>query len=164
MVYSVERKPRLSKEWGLPVIGLRVSEEEAAKLLTLVNRVRARNANMDLTKILREMIGLDPMTYVTQDDLALLKTGKSAPPATSDDPENPQRRSGENPNPYEITKRLIEQGYDVDFKTVAEVLILDTPGASPQIRELILFEAGRLPKEGSESNERDIPSSEAKDS
>jgi hypothetical protein len=163
MFYSVERTLVLCKEKGLPVIGFRVTEEEEARLLRIVDRIRTRNQLIDLSKVLREILGFDPLTCVTQEDLAFLRSGKRSLPTKAEHSEKLQRKSIENPNPYEITKRLVAQGYDVDFQTVAEVLLFDSPQISSEMKELILFEAGRLPKEDQNTSDADHHSAEAHD-
>jgi hypothetical protein len=163
MFYSVERTLIVPKEKGLPVIGFRVTEEEESRLLLIVDRIRTRHRLMDMTKVLREILGFDPMTFVTPEDLAFLQTGKGLLSVKAEQSEKLQRTSTENPNPYEITKRLLAQGYDVDFQTVAEVLIFDKPAVSPQVKELILFEAGRLPKKNQQTTDEEPNSAQAHD-
>jgi hypothetical protein len=163
MFYSVERTLMIPKEKGLPVIGFQVTEEEESRLLRIVDRVRLRNASMTLTDVLREIVGLNPLTFVTQEDIAFLQSGKRSPSSSAEHSNHLQRKSAENPNPYEITKRLLAQGYDVDFQTVAEVLIFDTPRVSHQMKELILFEAGILPKQNQQTTDKEASSAEAND-
>lgn len=47
-------------------LAIRVRDEEKARLLEVLEDVKGRNPHMDLTKLLRELIGLDPPNFVTQ--------------------------------------------------------------------------------------------------
>ena len=49
-------------------IGIRLSEQEAARLAEVVESVRSRNPYMDKTKVLRELIGFDATSFATFKD------------------------------------------------------------------------------------------------
>jgi hypothetical protein len=59
-----------------PPIGFRLYDDEEERLNTLLAEVRQRNRSMDRSKLLREAIGFDPRTNLTDSDLSFLRTGK----------------------------------------------------------------------------------------
>lgn len=59
-----------------PPIGFRLYDDEEERLNSLLAEVRLRNRSMDRSKLIREAIGFDPRTNLTDSDLLYLRTGK----------------------------------------------------------------------------------------
>ncbi|MBI3650712.1 MAG: hypothetical protein HY231_06655 [Acidobacteria bacterium] len=130
----------------MPILGVSVSEAEQTKLLELLARIRVRTTAVEMSQVLRELLGFDPLKVVTPEDLAALSLAQPVVTATTHTNNELPNELAETANLYEITKKLQAEGYEIEFQTVVEVLLLDAPGVAPEIRERIVFEAGRLLK------------------
>lgn len=75
--------------------GFRISDDERARLNSVVKRVRERNEHMDESKVLREIIGFTRRLYVTDEDLLLLQgmSEVEAVEAVSANSENARREA-----------------------------------------------------------------------
>jgi hypothetical protein len=54
-------------------LAIRVRDGEKERLQTVVARVCERNPHMDMTKVMRELIGFDLRRFVTDEEVAYLR-------------------------------------------------------------------------------------------
>ena len=74
MSYTVGQEPvKKVNDKKQGQIALRLTQPEIDLLEVIVSRVRSRNRHMDRSKVLREIIGFDPPTFVTDEDRAILR-------------------------------------------------------------------------------------------
>jgi hypothetical protein len=114
-----------------PPIGFRLYDDEEERLNTLLAEVKQRNRSMDRSKLLREAIGFDPRSNLTDADLAYLQTG---------------RRSNAQPNNVVLIKSPYNYGIIADTTGIADHIVIkvlagDTEGIDPQVVERIRIEA-----------------------
>jgi hypothetical protein len=63
------------------VLSLRLRGAEAARFWRLMDKAKAKNAYIDRSDVLREMLGLDPLNILTDKELDIFRHGKELSPS-----------------------------------------------------------------------------------
>lgn len=66
-VYNTSNVP--SRDLDAVVISLRLKGPEAVRFIHLLEKARAKNPYIDKTHVIRELIGLDPPTILTEKEV-----------------------------------------------------------------------------------------------